>query len=55
MAEATVARVEGMIQWAQSNHLLIVFHSQDSNTVSNTNIDKQFFYRSKDVRALQEP
>ena len=29
-----VGRVEGMIQWSSSNHLLLLFHHQDSSTVS---------------------
>ncbi|XP_078659777.1 uncharacterized protein LOC144904631 [Branchiostoma floridae x Branchiostoma belcheri] len=29
-----VSRVEGMIRWADSNHLMVIFHSQDAQTVS---------------------
>ncbi|XP_078588710.1 uncharacterized protein LOC144869352 [Branchiostoma floridae x Branchiostoma japonicum] len=29
-----VNRVEGMIRWADSNHLMVIFHSQDAQTVS---------------------
>ena len=32
--DVALSQTEGMIQWAQSNHLLVVFHSQDPNTVS---------------------
>ncbi|XP_046855114.1 E3 ubiquitin-protein ligase RNF213-like isoform X2 [Xenia sp. Carnegie-2017] len=38
--QSMVHRVEGMIQWEQSNHLLIVFQSIDSQTVAA-------FYREK--------
>ena len=39
-AHHMVQRVEGMIQWDQSNHLLIVFHGIDSQTIAA-------FYREK--------
>ncbi|XP_033124618.1 uncharacterized protein LOC117122951 [Anneissia japonica] len=29
-----VARMQGMVKWADSNHLLVVFHRQDSQTIS---------------------
>ena len=40
-AQHMVQRVEGMIQWEESNHLLIVFHGVDSQTIAA-------FYRDKD-------
>ena len=40
-AERMVQRVEGMIRWEESNHLLIVFQGVDSQTISA-------FYRDKD-------
>ena len=40
-AQHMVQRVEGMIQWDESNHLLIVFHGVDSQTIAA-------FYRDKD-------
>ena len=40
-AQHMVQRVEGMIQWEESNHLLIVFHGLDSQTIAA-------FYRDKD-------
>ena len=39
-AQHMVQRVEGMIQWEESNHLLIVFHGVDSQTIAA-------FYRDK--------
>ncbi len=39
-AHHMVQRVEGMIQWEESNHLLIVFHGVDSQTIAA-------FYRDK--------
>lgn len=33
-AERLATRVQDMIQWQQSNHLLVIFHSQDPNTVT---------------------
>ena len=33
-AEQMVDRVKGMIQWADSNHLMVVFNSLDSHTIS---------------------
>ena len=32
-AQDMVQRVEGMIQWEESNHLLVVFHGVDSQTI----------------------
>ena len=40
-AQRMVQRVEGMIEWEESNHLLIVFHGVDSQTIAA-------FYRNKD-------
>ena len=40
-AQHMVERVEGMIQWEDSNHLLIVFHGLDSQTIAA-------FYRDRD-------
>ena len=34
VAEKMVERVEGMIQWADNNHLVIVFHSLEALTIS---------------------
>lgn len=34
VAEQMAERVEGMIQWADNNHLVIVFHSLESLTIS---------------------
>lgn len=34
VAEKMVERVEGMIQWADNNHLIIVFHSLEALTIS---------------------
>ncbi|XP_033637667.1 uncharacterized protein LOC117298493 [Asterias rubens] len=33
-AEKMVARVKGMVQWADSNHLMVVFNQQDTQTLS---------------------
>ena len=35
VAEKMVERVEGMIQWADNNHLVIVFHSLEALTISS--------------------
>ena len=40
-AQKMIDRVEGMIQWEESNHLLIVFHGVNSQTIAA-------FYREKD-------
>ncbi|XP_033637454.1 uncharacterized protein LOC117298354 [Asterias rubens] len=33
-AKKMVARVKGMVQWADSNHLMVVFNQQDTQTLS---------------------
>ena len=33
-ANQMVARMQGMVKWADSNHLLMIFHRQDSQTIS---------------------
>ena len=33
-ADKMVARVKGMVQWADSNHLMVVFNQQDTQTLS---------------------
>eukprot|EP00026_Physarum_polycephalum_P000019 Phypoly_transcript_00019.p1 GENE.Phypoly_transcript_00019~~Phypoly_transcript_00019.p1 ORF type:complete len:3090 (+),score=490.35 Phypoly_transcript_00019:142-9411(+) len=45
-AEEAVSRLEGMIQWEQSNHLLVVFHSQDPHTISALYRDKSLVPKS---------
>ena len=55
-ASQMVARIQGMVRWADSNHLLVVFHRQDSQTISilyrllnkvPTNIKKLFALQMK--------
>ncbi|XP_067672826.1 uncharacterized protein [Haliotis asinina] len=51
-AKATTQRVDSMIQWCQSNHLIVVFHNQDIQTLSALYRSKQMVQAS--VRKLFE-
>ncbi|XP_046568819.1 uncharacterized protein LOC124277192 isoform X2 [Haliotis rubra] len=51
-AQAMTQRVDSMIQWSQSNHLIVAFHNQDIQTLSALYRSKQMVQAS--VRKLFE-